>query len=115
MERMNISDITNDMIRDAVVVKPDENNGCYEGHGYLVAKCPDGEYVLGNYSHCSCYGTWGNGSPTLQWKGTWAELRAMAEGGLDPDMPSRKADITDSDYGHVGPLYRDILAIQQAP
>ena len=90
--------------------------------GWVACVFPDGKAAIGQYSHCSCYGTFDdlcggsigdwmeNGTPSFTWSGTVAELVAMAERTADPAMPERAADPSDYDYDHLVECYRQVIA-----
>ena len=82
----------------------------YSESGYVVASSMDGsEYAIGHYSHCSCYGTWDGDACMWEWEGDRKGLIEMARGGIDPDMPGRKAEPGDCDFSHLAAVYSEVL------
>jgi len=116
------NEFTNEKFSKAgyLVIAQDDDEGDKES-GFIVVRQPDGQYAIGRYGHCSCYGTWtslcGGGiaypaehAPIFDWVGTLDELRDLARRNADPSMPEREMDKGDCDYNHLQAVYRQILA-----
>ncbi len=88
------SEIKYDDIEKVEIARGDADES-YENWGW-VAVIVDGEVALGQFSHCSCYGTYDEGIGSWDWTGTPDELVNLARGGDCPVLDGRK--ITDSDY-----------------
>ncbi len=111
--------ITREQFEQGIIAQDDDND--YSESGY-VATIIDGVAHLARYGHCSCFGTFEDvcgggisdyyeqGEASFVWSGTPDELVAMARGGMDPDMPSRKANAEDYDHDHLEAVYRKIIA-----
>ena len=90
-----------------VIAQHDDND--YEESGYVVVHdLVTDEYALGNYAHCSCYGTW-EALSGWNWIGTKKDLIKLAKNRLDPDMPEREANPEDYDYDHLVEVYKQVL------
>ena len=105
--------------RSLIIAQDDDED--YEEYGW-VALIYEGVAYLGNYGHCSCYGTGTaltgeqvGGSTdydagfNFTWSGTPAELVALAKGNRDPAMPERESNPNDSDYDHLQAVYAKII------
>lgn len=78
----------------------------YENSGYVL--CREGDtFVLFDFSHCSCYGTY-EGIDN-RWEGTLEQLINMAERIADIDIPERSADPKDYDYQCLCNVYEWVL------
>lgn len=102
--------------KSKVIAQSDDND--YQESGWIAVV--DGKKAaLGNYSHCSCYGTWtalgggglssSGGDPIFEWEGSVTELIHMAKRKADPCVPSREANPEDYDYDHLMDVYQQIL------
>lgn len=104
----------------AAAVIAQDDDGDYDESGWVAWVVGDVAY-LGNYGHCSCYGTFdalcgggvgdciNEGTPSFQWSGTVAALIALAESKGDPNMAGRTADPKDCDYDHLMNVYAQVI------
>lgn len=116
--------ITRQEFEGGVIAQHDDND--YSESGWVCFQI-DGKFHLARYSHCSCFGTFeslcgggisdsfSEGTPSVEWSGTRAELISLAERKMDPAMPERQAVEGDCDYGHLVAVYADVLSWAQAP
>ncbi len=98
-----------DILNSGFVIAQDDDNDWDESGYVVVANVETDQAAIGNYNHCSCYGTWDEGHPTWNWEGTISELIHIAENKLDPDMTTRTASSSDSDYDHLMEVYSQVI------
>lgn len=93
------------------IVAQDGDIDCdYEASGWVIIKdLKVDKYAMGNYSHCSCFGTWDALDDSWDWEGTKEELIALATGKFDPHMPDREANPEDYDYARLVSVYQEVL------
>ncbi len=117
--------MTGDEFWSSIVGQDDDND--YQESGYVACVVERAGLrigLLGNYGHCSCYGTWeclaGGGisdsfsgseekHPVWNWIGSVGELIAMAGRNADPIIPTREISKDDCDGDHLLAVYRQVL------
>lgn len=108
--------MTEEEFNTSVVGQDDDND--YSESGYVAcvverAGLPVG--LLGDYSHCSCYGTWealtvdDKQHPVWKWVGPAEELVEMARRDADPILPTRTVADEDHDADHLRAVYRQVV------
>lgn len=112
--------ITNDAFRAAVIAQDDDKD--YDEFGWVACVFPNGQAAIGQYGHCSCYGTFealcaggiGDyfeaGNAVFTWVGTVSELVAMARRKADPAIPHRESIPEDYDHDHLIAVYEQVIA-----
>jgi hypothetical protein len=97
------------------------DSGGYDPSGYVVWEI-NGIYYFGNYSHCSCYDTFGDlcatgdysrestvGEPGYIWCGFKDALIDLAKRRADPHLPHLASNKKDHDYSILRDLYKQVL------
>lgn len=101
----------NEINYDSQYIIAQDDDEDWEESGWVALVFNDHEAALSQYSHCSCYGTFGIGGAieSWDWTGTPDQLVELAKNKRDPNMPEREADPKDYDYDHLMSVYQQIL------